>query len=334
MPSQQSVAAVLIVRDESMVLGDCLRSLEAIVDEVHVHDTGSGDGTPDLARTLGATVTLGTWPDDFAAARNAALSQVTTDWVLSLDADERAVGDAVGLRSLLARTPRDALTLDIDNTHDRAPYTHGATRLFRPTALHWHGRVHERLVPLRGDGGVREAGVPREVLRLDHIGYAEPAIRTAKALRNAELAQSALDELASDPGASPTDVAQTLLDLGRSKVGADLLQDAVDTFEALRELFPGTPEALQGTDAFVRLLLGAGMDRPALVLVGELRTSGASAAYCDWLEAQALAQLGDIPRASELLDGVTEVVDVSGRRYDSRQLAALKTLMADLRAAH
>ncbi len=333
MPSQLSVAAVLIVRDEVAMLAGCLESLRGVVDEVHVHDTGSRDGTQDLARSLGAVVTQGAWDDDFADARNEALLHVRADWVLSLDADERAVGDTVSLRRLLARTSADALCLDIDNRHDQAPYTHLATRLFRPASVHWRGRVHERLEP-RAGGTLREGLVGRDVLRLDHEGYAGAPERRAKALRNAELAQAALDQLTSDPAAAASEVAQTLLDLGRSKVGADQLQDAIDTFEALRELFPGTSQALQGTDAFVRLLLGAGMDRPALVLTAELRASGASNAYCDWLEAQALAQLGEIARASELLDGVGEVVDVSGRRYDPRQLAALKVLMNDLRAAH
>src|SRR3712207_217693 len=81
--------AVLIVRDEARNLPDCLAALDGVVDTVRVHDTGSVDGTPDLAARLGATVTRGAWTDDFAAARNAAQAHCTARWILSVDADDR-----------------------------------------------------------------------------------------------------------------------------------------------------------------------------------------------------------------------------------------------------
>ena len=329
MPTSPSLVAVLVVRDESTVLAACLASLRGVVDAVHVHDTGSADGTVAVARAAGAVVTRGAWTDDFAAARNAALAPVTAPWVLSLDADERLLADATVLRTLLATTSYDGLTVEIDNVHDELPFTHRAPRLFRPSAAHWVGRVHEQLHG--ADGPTVLGTAARDAVRLDHLGYSSAGARAQKSARNAALAQRDLDQLVGG-GAHPQQVARTLLDLGRSMVGAGRAQDAVDTFETLRELFPGTPEALQGTDALARLLLAAGMDEVTLALVDQLRSGGAPPAYCDWLAAQALAQLGDVDRAWTLLSGVHEVVDTAGRRYDPAHLRELTGLVSQLRA--
>ncbi|MFC7483394.1 hypothetical protein ACFQX7_29960 [Luedemannella flava] len=130
-----------------------------------------------------------------------------------------------------------------------------------------------------------------------------------------------------------TAVAATLLDLGRSLVGAERRQEAVDAFETLRELFPGTREWLVATDFLARQVLAAGLDEVCLVLVDQLRAAGAPPMYCDWLAAQAIAQLGDVAAAQRLLDGVTEVVDTDGRRYETTALRELKDLLGSLAPA-
>ena len=69
-----------------------------------VVDTGSTDETAALARECGAAVFPFAWRDDFAAAYNAALDQVTGDWVLCLDADEELLPESrVLVRELIQR---------------------------------------------------------------------------------------------------------------------------------------------------------------------------------------------------------------------------------------
>ena len=325
-----ALAACLIVRDEASNLPGCLAALDGVVDELHVHDTGSTDATPRLAVQAGAVVTHGSWTGDFAAARNEAQDGWHADWVLAVDADERYTGDPGELRRFLAGCDADVVAVEVDNASDEIAYTHRPPRLYRPDAVRWQGRVHERLVA--ADGGTpRTAVAPRTAIVLRHEGYAQRDRRMAKAMRNAELAQRALDE----PAAS-TDrafIARTLLDLGRSLIAAERRQAAVDTLETLRELFPGTPEWFEGTDFLVRLVMAAGMDDVGLVLVEQLRAAGAPGAYCDWLAAQALAQLGDFHAAATLLAGVTEVVDTAGRRHDPRVLEEMRTLVGRLHPA-
>jgi tetratricopeptide (TPR) repeat protein len=85
----------MIVRDEEATLADCLESARSVVDEMLVLDTGSRDRTVEIAQAAGAKVHSFEWRDDFAAARNAALQHVQTDWVLVLDADEILLSGAV-----------------------------------------------------------------------------------------------------------------------------------------------------------------------------------------------------------------------------------------------
>nr|WP_231135152.1 glycosyltransferase [Motilibacter deserti] len=332
-----TLAAVLIVKDEEHTLARCIASLEplarsGLLTAVHVHDTGSSDATVQVARELGATVTSGPWTDDFAAARNAALSAVTAEWALSLDADECLQVDAEALGRLLGEVAADGLTVEIENVHDDGTHTHRHERLLRVGAVRWTGRVHERLAPVAG-GQLRLLNAPAGVVRLAHDGYATAEVRRRKSERNAALAQAELDRLAVTPAPDPELVGQTLLDLGRSCIGADRAQDAVNAFEAVRELFPGTRRALEATDSLARVLLAAGLDDVVLVLVGQLREGGAPVTYCDWLEAQARAQLGDVSTAYDLLRGVDELVDTGGRRFSGTGLGELKQLLAQLAGA-
>jgi len=57
-------------------------------DEIIVVDSGSTDGTADIARQLASRVEVRDWPG-YAAQKNYAASLASHDWLLSLDADER-----------------------------------------------------------------------------------------------------------------------------------------------------------------------------------------------------------------------------------------------------
>ena len=59
----------MIVRDEARFLPGCLASVQDVVDEVVVVDTGSQDETMSVAQAAGARVVRFPWNDDFSAAR-------------------------------------------------------------------------------------------------------------------------------------------------------------------------------------------------------------------------------------------------------------------------
>jgi glycosyltransferase involved in cell wall biosynthesis len=83
----------MIVKDEAFFIQECLESATPFVDEIVVVDTGSTDGTRDIAARYADTLLDFTWIDDFSAARNAGLAAATGDWILVLDADERIAPD-------------------------------------------------------------------------------------------------------------------------------------------------------------------------------------------------------------------------------------------------
>lgn len=143
-----TLAACLIVHNEEPVLRRCLDSIAVWVDECCVVDTGSKDGTIDIARAFGARVQVEpSLADsagrllDFATARNRVLTMARCKWVLSIDADEvLSVHRPEAFRRLLRESRCDAIEVKIISvaTNWYLP------RLFRRMPwTQWHGRVHE-----------------------------------------------------------------------------------------------------------------------------------------------------------------------------------------------
>jgi tetratricopeptide (TPR) repeat protein len=104
------------VKNEAKALGHCLESVRGLWDELVVLDTGSSDGTWELAASFGARVASFSWADDFSEARNACLALCTGDWILVLDADEALdPTDHATLRAACEGASVQAFTLPIRN---------------------------------------------------------------------------------------------------------------------------------------------------------------------------------------------------------------------------
>ena len=101
------LTATLICRDEAHHIEAALASV-AWCDEIIVIDSGSTDGTVDIARRLANNVIVREWPG-YAAQKEFAAAQASHDWILSIDADER-VSEALAseIRAVLAAEPREA----------------------------------------------------------------------------------------------------------------------------------------------------------------------------------------------------------------------------------
>ena len=105
--SRPTVSAVVICRDEEAHIGECLDSV-AWCDERVVVDSGSRDRTVAIAQERGARTIHHDWPG-YVAQKNYALDQAESEWVLSLDADERCTdGLRAAIESVLASGPTAA----------------------------------------------------------------------------------------------------------------------------------------------------------------------------------------------------------------------------------
>jgi glycosyltransferase involved in cell wall biosynthesis len=83
-----SLTLVVITYNEAHYIADCIESAKDIVDEILVVDSFSTDKTVEIATALGATVLQHSFAGHIEQ-KNWAKDQVQSDYVLSLDADER-----------------------------------------------------------------------------------------------------------------------------------------------------------------------------------------------------------------------------------------------------
>lgn len=86
-PSMPRVTACVLTKNEEANLGPCLESLRW-ADAVQVLDSGSTDGTLEIARSFGAEILTRAWTG-FYDQRVHQFAQPKTEWLFWLDADER-----------------------------------------------------------------------------------------------------------------------------------------------------------------------------------------------------------------------------------------------------
>ena len=191
------LALVMIVKDEARSLARCLESVQAAVDRIVVVDTGSTDDTVEIATRYGAEIHHHPWPNDFAAARNAALDKSDADWNLVLDADEwlESGAEALSAATLPAHSMRPpgfagcVRISEAERSADEAGMRVFAARIL-PRGVRYAGRIHEQPV----------TDLPPTLLPIvvGHDGYG-PAQLTRKHGRNQTLLRAAIGESPQDP---------------------------------------------------------------------------------------------------------------------------------------
>lgn len=194
-----SLALCMVVKDEIQRLAGCLEPLIDGVDEVVIVDNGSTDGTQAmLEQRFGITPLPGKAQSPrclgLTELRNHAFAQCNSDWILSIDADERLAPDAM-------RVVREAIRDDapagyfgtwINHVDGEPEFEDYKLFLFR-RGLAKRGLVHENAqIDLR-DRGLGAAWLPG--LEVRH--FPEPEKLAGKSLRYRQCLEYAV---AQEPG--------------------------------------------------------------------------------------------------------------------------------------
>lgn len=170
------ISLCMIVKNESRQLKRCLQSVQNIVSEMIIVDTGSIDNTVEIAQSMGAKVYHHVWEDSFSKARNHSLNYATGSWILILDGDELLSADCTSLLHSLNYEDLsiEAFSFEIINfTSDLAIKTEAGVidqiRLFRNHPNHrYDGLVHNQLLNSQSHLPLREQATQIQIL---HYGY-------------------------------------------------------------------------------------------------------------------------------------------------------------------
>jgi glycosyltransferase involved in cell wall biosynthesis len=148
---QQPLSAVIICLNAAPQIEAALQSV-AFADEIVVVDSGSADGTVEIARRFGARVLHQEWLG-FGPQKQFAVSQASHDWVLCIDADERVSGELrASIEQALAAPEQKAYRMPRCNRFMGRWLKHGegypdlSLRLFHRGHARWgEDPVHEKV---------------------------------------------------------------------------------------------------------------------------------------------------------------------------------------------
>ena len=151
-PGRAPFSVAIITLNAASSLPDCLASA-AFADEVVVVDSGSTDGTRELAAARGAKVIEMAWRG-FGPQKQAAVQACAHDWVLCLDADERVTPELrAGIERVLAQPVQFSYRMARANRFMGRILRHGegypdwSLRLFHRGHARWsEDPVHEKVI--------------------------------------------------------------------------------------------------------------------------------------------------------------------------------------------
>ncbi|GAW29559.1 MULTISPECIES: glycosyltransferase family 2 protein [unclassified Carboxydocella] len=197
----------MIVKNEENCLARCLTSVQELVDEIIIVDTGSTDRTLEIAASFSARLFSCPWTHDFSQARNFALEQARGDWILVLDADEVLIHQGREQLQRFLTAPGslyEGFYLPVINLHEPDNWLYRSqdlvVRLFRNRPHYrFSGVIHEQVLPSIAAHAGKEA-IGQAPLTIYHYGYLPAVIQQKqKCQRNQQVIQLALTQNKQDP---------------------------------------------------------------------------------------------------------------------------------------
>ncbi|MCI0183478.1 glycosyltransferase family 2 protein [Sulfoacidibacillus ferrooxidans] len=193
------LSACMIVKNEEWTIKRCLESLQGLVDEIIVVDTGSTDQTIEIVQSYGCKIITYEWDNDFSHARNAGITHASGDWILVIDADEFV--ESISRQTIaqyLEMTDAEGVFINVKSlmgplAHPTSTLAIRVMRLFRNRHL-YTGAIHEQIAD-----SVFKTKLPIDKfdLSLVHLGYTNEFVQfRTKSKRNTTLIEQSI---AQDP---------------------------------------------------------------------------------------------------------------------------------------
>lgn len=144
----------MIVKNEEDFIEQCLQSVQKLVNEIIIVDTGSSDQTINICKNYNASIFSYEWNDHFAEARNYGLSKASGNWILWLDADEKLeVQKSKLIQDAIQQTNALMIYMPIVNYYGQSlpiqeedAFIYYQPRLFRNhVGIRFTNRIHETL---------------------------------------------------------------------------------------------------------------------------------------------------------------------------------------------
>lgn len=188
------VSVCVITRNNEATIDKCLSSLYNIFDEIVIVDTGSTDATLEIAGKYTSNISEFHWNNDFAQARNYAVSKAQHNFIFSIDSDESLKSmDETQLLNFIDTNPDNCIgQIEILNLQEDGTFQHDhVSRIFNREHFHFEGTVHEQLVP------ENHRIIPLKI-QIVHYGYADKAANIRKAGMYRKMLLAELEEKPDD----------------------------------------------------------------------------------------------------------------------------------------
>jgi len=147
------VSVVIITKDESSIIEQCISKAKLITDDIVIVDNNSADATPHIAMKAGCRIYYSNWPN-YGSNKNKGIGLAKYDWILSIDADEIPDIELIlSLHDLSLDDPAVAYDIRYQSYFGNKRIKHGRwgrdhhVRLFNRKLVRWsEPKVHEKLV--------------------------------------------------------------------------------------------------------------------------------------------------------------------------------------------
>lgn len=195
------LSVCIITKNEQQNIERCLKSLKPYDLEVIVVDTGSTDKTKEVAAKYTSNIYDFPWCDDFAAAKNFAISKATNAYALVLDSDEYIEQLDMSKLVTLIKVNQDKVGRIrrkniLTKKGIKQENKEWINRIFNKELFHYEGRIHEQVVRIDGE----EYATYETPITILHTGYDLPEEeKNAKAQRNIKLLEQELIRLEAEP---------------------------------------------------------------------------------------------------------------------------------------